>query len=306
MFRRPYRLIAALVLLAGVAVFSCTRQDGPGVQRRAVGGTQTGLPQRVLPASVAAAEWLLELVEPGRIVALPTQIDDFSIVDAGVAPWASIPRIPSFKSELVRSFDPDLVLVSPFTDPATVARVRRRGPVVLTMHEPSTWEELMRGGRELAKAVGAEARGAAFLDQLVARRKALATRGSARALRVLPYGRYTQVGSTYGKGTTVDLALSLAGYVNVAAEAGVVRFADLSNEDVMGLDFDAFLVGGDPSAGGAGLASLAADALRADPMLSGVPAIASDRILIVRSELLVAGSHLVLDASESIAREGDL
>ena len=56
-------------------------------------------PSRVLPANAAAVDFLLPLIEPERVVALPEAALDYSILTGTEHRWAELPRFERFVAE---------------------------------------------------------------------------------------------------------------------------------------------------------------------------------------------------------------
>ncbi len=312
------RTVAAFVLLGALAATIALKGDGDEVNpagnpagtpagtpaskdsRDALAAPE-GAPVRILPGSAAAVDWLAALgIAPGRVVALPVQADRWAITRLTPEVWVERPRYERLTSEVALGFQPDLVLVSPFSDASAVQRIRSGGAEVLNVLEPADWEGLLDSGRMVAAAVGAADSGAQLMESLEARKAALAAR-SARPLRVLPYGNFGGGGTTSGSGTTLDLALELAGFVNVAAASGLTGNDDLSYEQILSMKFDALLVLGEEDL----VTSTSADVLCGADAFAQVGAIRDRRFLVLSEALYAAGSLAILDAAEELARQGD-
>lgn len=292
--------LAALLVLAGLAAFSLTRRDGAAVTNARVSAAEADAPKRILPATVSSVEWLVELVPTSRVVALPEQLLKYSSVmesDAWTGEWDDVPRYARFTSEVALGFAPDLVLVSPFTDAAMVERVRETGAEVLVLSEPTTWDEMRSACTELGTRLDAEESAARLLESLERRREALQADRVTPPLRVLAYGNYGSGAVTNGGGMSLDLAMRLAGLVNVAAEAGMNGPADLPNEVTLSLDFDAVLFSGTPDD------SSSATAMRNDAALAEIEAVREERFLYLPVTLHVAGSQKIVTAAESLAEQ---
>lgn len=291
--------LAALALLVALGATIFLTGDGDAVDEPEPDGAASGYPQRILPGSAAAADWIGRLVDPDRVVALPVQVEKWSEIRLEPEPWTDTPRFPRFTGEAVLGHRPDLVLVSPFTDAAIVARVRGAGVEVLRVVEPPDWKELIENGRRIAEAVGEETTFELLAEGLEARRDALAARPHTSTLSVLPYGNYGAEGFTSGSDTTIDLAIRTAGFRNAAAEMGVEGSGRMTDEMILSTKFDAVLVGGDVTFSQSASALIGKDALR------DVPAIRDKRFIALNAALYASGSFTILDAAEEIARQGD-
>lgn len=313
------RTITGLSLIAALVTTMLLRGDGAGVQHSkgpdlegSVGQGATGgpeskdhpgerLPHRVLPGSVAAVDWLAALgIVPSRIVALPAQVERWSAIRKTPAPWATRPRYERLTSETALGFEPDLVLVSPYSDAAAVQRIQQGAGRVMTVTEPSDWVHLLASGEAIADAVGAGEAYTALAASLEGRKQALADRG-AKPLRVLPYANFGGGGTTAGTDTTLNLTLELAGFTNVAMEAGISGAGNMTYEQILALEFDAILVLGEEDR----KTSQSADVLVEATTLAGVVPIQSRRFIVLPEALYASGSLTILDSAEEVARQGD-
>ena len=99
-----------------------------------------------------------------------------------------------------------------------------------------------------------------------------------------------------GADSTVDLALELAGCVNVAAEGGVLGPAPFADEELLGTDFDWIVVGGEDGR------SPSAEILRGKRHLrENIDALREDRFVVLSEAQYSSGSFTILDAAEAIA-----
>lgn len=304
------KTIAASCLVGALAVAIALQGDGDNVRS---GGAPTpaaprdsarstdGVPVRILPGSAAAVDWLAALgIEPDRVVALPVQADRWALMRLTPEPWAERPRYERLTSEVALGFKPDLVLVSPFSNASAVERIRSGGVEVLSVLEPTDWDGLLASGSALAAAVGAEESGVQLIEALGSRKTALAARPHA-ALKVLPYGNFGGGGTTAGTGTTIDLALELAGFTNAAAASGISGNDDLTHEQILSIEFDAVLVLGEEDL----VTSTSAEILCGLDVLAEVGPIRERRFLVLSEALYAAASLAIVDAAEELARQGD-
>lgn len=301
-------LLLFSLALAALAVLSFRTDDGSATTHRTNAANAVNdpaaAPMRILPGSVAAADWMDALLDDeSRVVAIPEQVIEYSTMQRAEAVkegrWSEHPRFNAFTSENVAAHDPDLVLASPFTDPAMVARVTESGFHVLRVPEPVTWSEILETGRSIGAAVHRERATERFIEELESRRRTLAERTGAQGLRVLPHSNSMGDGGTSGSGTTLDLALELAGYVNVAAEIGIEGPGDISAEQIVSADIDALLVSSTDGV------SPSKEAMKSSPLLAKLPAVKGGRFIELETGLFTAGSFVILTAAEEIARQGD-
>ena len=172
----PMRIPLLILVLLNVAaaVLVLGGRDGPAIsESSAIASPSPAGPARIIPCSAAAADWVALLVPPGRVAALPEQVARYSIIGDSEA-WSDTPRFAAVETESLLARSPDLVLVSRFTAPATVQRIKEAGLEVVVVVEPGTWEGILEAGRLVAEATGTLEAWPGVAASLEARREALA------------------------------------------------------------------------------------------------------------------------------------
>lgn len=263
----------------------------------AVNPGRVARPLRVLPANSAATDLLLQLCPRDRIVGLPGPARYWSVVADDPEAWADKPIMERFTGEAALALAPDLVITSTWSDRAPIEVLRAAGVRVVELPDAESWASLLEAITLLGAELGEVERATDLAGDLEARRAALAD-PERPPLRVLPYANFGQGGSTSGTSTTLDLVIELAGLVNVAAEAGLVRHAQLSLEEVLTLEPDVFLT----ASGRDGVAA-GASYLRGEASLADLRAVREDRIVVLPAELFSTSSHRVLDAAEALVEQ---
>lgn len=282
---RRHVLLGSLLLLA--ACSDAAREPSPATSRSSV---------RILAANSSAFDVLADLLPRERLAAIPAPALEWSPLPGGREAWADFPVLERFEGERILALEPDLLVVSSWSDSAPIAIAREAGIAVLELPDASSWEELIETVRIVGTAVDAEARAAELVADLEARREALAA-AAGTPLRILPYANFGAGGTTSGANTTVDLMIRLAGHRNAAAEAGLERHPDLDLEQVLSIDPDVFL-----TASGRDGVQPGANFLRGETVIAGLRAIRDDAIVVLPAELYSTASHRVLDAAEELAR----
>jgi len=277
-------LTTLLVLLGG-----CTEPEPPPPSR--------GQALRVLPANSAATDLLIEICPRERIVAIPAPALHWSMISDDPGPWEDKPIMQRFTGEEALALDPDLVIASTWSDRAPIEVLRRAGVRVIELPDAESWTDLIEAIDLLGEELGEQAKAERFRASLEERRSALSN-PSRPSHRVLPYANFGQGGSTSGANTTLDLAIQLAGFENVAATAQLERHAAISLEEVLLLEPDLFLT----ASGRDGVAA-GASYLRGEASLQEMRALREDRIAVLPAELFSASSHRVLDAAEALVAE---
>lgn len=284
-------ILAALNVVAAYHVL--TAQDG-----EAAGGfapvEATDLPTRIVPCSASAADWLAALVEPDRIAALPEQVAKWS-THGRDEELADVPRFARVEAEALLGQRPDLVLVSPpITNAATIRRIQEAGVPVVDVLLPESWDDILASGRAVAEATGTLERWETLEAELEARREALARNAPANPPRILPFGNYGTENYTSGAGTTLDLALRLAGCTNHATTLGIEGPGSVSVEEILARPFDWFLVGGESPD------NPSTRALASNERLQTLPPVEDRRYVQLSSALYSSASFTILRAAETI------
>lgn len=259
-------------------------------------------PQRIVPGNAAAADVVLDLVEPARVAALPRVALTYSRAARDLEGFEGR-LFETFSAEALLGFAPDLVVVHPWQDVAVSRLLGEAGVPALTIPEVRSLDEVRRSIELVARALGAEEAGARLVGELDRRIAALAEREAARGARVLAYSNYGSAGTCAGAGTSYDLVIGLAGARNVAAEAGHRGFAELGHEELLTLDPDWIVVGArpdDPSR------SVTADHLRGDTVLRELRAVREERVVVVPADLFNTSSHYLVEAAEVLVDELEL
>jgi len=258
-------------------------------------------PMRILPANTGVFELVAELVEKERIAAVPEVVFTWSSLPGGREAWEGIPVMGRFTGEELLALDPDQVLVHHYQFQASgaLSQAREVRIPVVELPDPSSWEDLLAGVRQAGEALGERERAGELTRELEERRRALAATDR-RAISILPYANYGSGGWTAGPGTTVGLAIELAGLRNAAERDGLRGPAEISLEEVLAIAPDAFLC----SSGVAGV-SAGAEYLRNERILAELEAVREGRIVVLDAGLYSAASQRVLDAAEELARQID-
>jgi iron complex transport system substrate-binding protein len=236
-------------------------------------------PRRVASLNLAADEVLVEILPPERLVAVTSFADlpGTSNVVGRVPP--TVTRLPRADLERLVALQPDLVVVSEYTDADVLRLLEASG---LRWHRMQGLRSLA-GIRAAMLALGAAVGEPAAAQRLVARYDvvlaALAHRleGATRP-RVL----YWSDGATAGADTAIGALVECAGGLNLGRQLGLTGIAPIGAERAFAADPDVVLVG-------TGWRS--AESLREHPLLSRLRAVREGRILELPTELLVALSQ---------------
>jgi iron complex transport system substrate-binding protein len=242
-------------------------------------------PRRVASLNLTADELLVEMLPPERLVAVTRWADDPGMSNvAGRVPAASV-RLPRADLERLVALQPDLVVVSEYTDADFLHLLEKSGLRHHTIGGLETLGGIRAAILDLGRAVGTPeqaTRLAARFDAVLAelgRRVA-----GERHPRVLYWGNP----HTAGAGTAIGSLIEAAGATNIARELGLRGIVPLAGERAFAADPDVFLV-----SEGSG----AATALRGDPLLSRTRAVREGHVVEMPNRLLVALSDRAADAA---------
>jgi iron complex transport system substrate-binding protein len=252
-------------------------------------------PHRIVSLNQCADELILRLADRDAIASVTWLSQDPREANMAAAA-AGLPANDGL-AEQALAYKPDLVLVGAFTDPATVALLRRVGAPVVELDVPETLDGVRRQIRAVAAAVGEPARGEALvaeLDRRLAAVEALvdASRPPLRAIVLRPGG------FTVGPGSLIDEIMRRAGMINLAARLDVGAYPQLPLEKLVMLDADVAIVDDE---------GFAAPALAEQALAHPVLAALSRRITFapLPSRLWTCPGPALADAARVLAEAGE-
>ena len=250
--------------------------------------------QRIVAGSVLAAESLLEVMPPERLVGVHmfAADDRYSLVADQAA---SMPLLGASPEHLL-SVRPDLVLVDAFTRSETLALLTSAKVPVVRTTDPHSFEDIEANLRLLGRVTHLEAE----VEKIIANTKSKLDEMRVAAQDVDDWRLLSLDGAlhTYGKGSLFALMVDTAGARNVASEEGVGPFRKLDIEEVLAWSPDALVLSGMPPENGE-----LPEWVRQCPGLDLLPCIAKGRILYVPGRLLITTSHRLVDSVDHIQRE---
>lgn len=257
--------------------------------------TLDAAPQRIASVSLGADEILLPLVGPERLLGVSYMAANPAISNVADA-LDGVPRADlSGDPELLISLDADLVVLASYNNPAALDQLLDADVPVFALDDFNTLDDIRANIRLLGAATGTEIRADALIAQMDARldavRAAVAGQAPVRALY------YEPGGITYGPGSTVDQIITLAGGINVVAEADLGAYPLIDAEFVIAADPDVILLGGwfadaaDPRA-----------AFLANPAFADLRAVREGRVVPIRDAHLTNVSQHIAAGVEDVAR----
>ena len=246
-------------------------------------------PQRVVSLNLCADELALRLADPGVVKSVTWLSQDSR--SANMAAMAAALPANDGHAEEALAYDPDLVLVGPFADPASIALLKEVGAPVVEVGAPQTLDGVRRQIGDLAAALGEPQRGEALIADIDARLARVAldpSRPRLKAVVLRPNG------FTVGPGSLVDEILTRAGLDNLAARLDIAADEQVPLEVVALLGADLLILDRDES----GAPSLA-DAALDHPAIAAL----ARRMTIVSlpSRLWTCGGPEIVEAVERLA-----
>lgn len=268
--RRPARVALLALLLAAIVAVPARAVDAP---------------RRIVSANLCADRLVLALAPRAHVASASA----FAFDPALSTVWREAEGLRPNRgdAEEILALAPDLVVLGAHAPRASAEALRRLG---LRVHVVGAAEDLAAARGEilsLARALGAEARGAEMAAVLDARIAALAVATKPRRAAVLLAG-----GWTAGRGTMPDSLLGALALENMAATSGLRGHGALRLEELVAADPDLLVV---EDAGDAG-ASVSAELLRHPALLRG-----RARVLRMPARLWACPDLALADAAALVA-----
>lgn len=258
--------------------------------------TTSGL--RLVPSTTAAAELLKLLVGPEDVLALPTQVDRYSVDDFQTGPWQAKPRFPSYDAEVLLAMRPSRVISHRWQSMDTTRVLQQAGVPVLSLESGTSYASVRTAIETLGRELGREALAQAALADLDRRVAALRTRAPAAQWRALVYAHDGTSGWVAAVHTTSDTMLQLVGLRNAAVEFGWEGHAACSMEQLLALDPDLLIVS-TATRGESGTPTR--QIVETTAALSSLRARTQGRIVELPGTLLSSDSHHIVAAAEALA-----
>jgi iron complex transport system substrate-binding protein len=246
-------------------------------------------PQRVVSLNLCADELALRLADPGVVKSVTWLSQDSR--SANMAAMAAALPANDGHAEEALAYHPDLVLVGPFADPASIALLKEVGAPVVEVGAPQTLDGVRRQIRDLAATLGEPRRGEALIADMEARLASVAVDPSQPRLKAVVL---RPNGFTVGPGSLVDEILTRAGLDNLAARLDIAADQQVPLEVVALLGADVLILDRDEQS-----APSLADAALDHPAIAAL----ARRMTIVSlpSRLWTCGGPEIVEAVERLA-----
>ena len=248
-------------------------------------------------ASLGHAEIAFGLIDQSRVAAIYSFFADPE--GSNIADQVDDLRVIGLEPEEVVALEPDVVVVSKFTNPDLVAVFKEAEiPVVRTALEGSNGD--IPNILLMAYILGAEDRGLELAEEVrsrlefVRQRVADANVPESERTSVLSISSYGDIWAA-GAGSNVDSIIKDAGGVNAAAE--IDNFQQISIESIAAMNPDLIIVT-QPMESGLAFA----ETLKTSPVLQDVAAIQNDQIHVVKTRHFTTLSHWNVRGVETLAK----
>jgi iron complex transport system substrate-binding protein len=244
---------------------------------------------RVASINLSADEVLVAILPLERLVSV-TQWADVPGTSNVVGRFpAGVYRFVKADMEQLVALRPDLVVVSEYTDADFLKQLERSGLRVHRMLGLSSLAGVRGAILDLGRAVGEDEAARRLVAEFDWKLAELGRRlAGAKKPRVL----YWSDNMTAGADTAIGALVEAAGARNVGRELGIVGIAPPGAERAFVANPDAVLVGTWPGS---------KDALASHPLFSQWAAVRESRIVVLRTERLVALSQFTADAAWELA-----
>lgn len=235
-------LCALCVLLTACGAPNVAQEQPVAYTVTDIEGTKVDFPappKRIVTLSMSTDETMLGLVEPERMAAVNTLLDD--PVSSNITELAkAIPqRIGDPTVEEIMALQPDLVVVPDWGDLTMVPSLREAGLRVVVCKGARNLTEIRETVTLLAAAAGEPERGQKLLSMMDAKlaeiQEKVAKIPQTERKRVV---LISLMGGYGGLGSSFDEACRYAGVINGRAELGIRDFQVMTKEQLVQIDPD--------------------------------------------------------------------
>jgi iron complex transport system substrate-binding protein len=190
----------------------------------------TAAPRRIVSLNLCTDQLVVQLADRSRIAGVTwLALDRTGSVVADQA--IGLPITYGSAEEITR-LRPDLVIAGRHTTRTAIALIKRFGYRVVEVDAPVSFDQIESQIQQIADLVGAPERGARMIEDMrtrLARAKAAAPAAATSPVAAV----FNTNGGTQGTGTLTDAVIRASGLRNMAAEAGVRGYGQLSLEQLL-------------------------------------------------------------------------
>lgn len=202
-------------------------------------------PQRIISMSISTDEILIDLVDIKRIAAFSRLVDDPGISNIVERAQAVSNRVNGQSSEAIMALQPDLILVPDFAKPEVIQSLRDMDLRVYVYKTPKSMDEVKQCIRLLAEAVDEKEHGAEIIAKMEQELQQIQNRiGEVPAEKQRRIVFLRTNGAYYSPEASFNDVCRLARVRNALAEAGYDKPVYVSQEEVVRLNPDCFILSG--------------------------------------------------------------
>ena len=255
-------------------------------------------PERILTVSLGHDEVTYAVVPSGRVVATSS----YAKLEAhsNVAHLAGGVGVITLDAEQVVSYDPDIVVASPFTKADFIDALENVGITVVQTKLHNDPDGRVQDILLMGYVYGEVDRALALADEVQFRyeqlKEATSSKPAGDRQRVLSLTSYSDKIYTAGAGSTEGGIIEAADGVNVAAEAGLEGNPTTSLEGVIAMSPEVIFIPQPPDSG-----EPFREQLLANPALADVAAIKNARVYVVPNRFYTTLSFWNLRGAEDLA-----
>jgi len=257
-------------------------------------------PNKIVSLTLTTDEILLSLIDKSRIAALSHLSEDPGLSNV-TEEAKEIPVKAKLEIETLVAMQPDLIIVSDWTDEKAVQQLRDANIAVYALATSDTIDEVKESIVTIARIVDEEEKGQELISWMDEKLKnveeKIKTLKDEEKVRVLSCDSFFY---TYGKGTTFDDIAKHAGVINIASEQGLEMWQEISKEKIIEWNPDVIFL---PSWSYEGFdAEKFTEEFKNDKSLAVVNAIKNNRVYNIPDAHMMTTSQYIVLAVEDVAK----
>ena len=284
-------LLLLLTLLGSGCNPAENQSIAPAATQPATYPASTSPPTRIVSVTVGTDELLLDLVDPSRIAALSTFVDDpyySNVIEKANA----VEQRVTTNAEQVLSLNPDLLLYASYNRPEFIKLIEAAGIRGEKIQGFDTIDQILTNISTVGRAVHEESRANDLIAQARRRIKEVKTKASASSH---PSVLYYDHGWVSGSNTLADEIIRTAGGRNYAAEQKIEGTREIAREVLLNWTPDVVLIAGKDKA------QLSADAVQENHReIAGMRTVKSGKVYEVPARAMTSVSHYIAEAPEIV------
>ena len=253
----------------------------------------------IVSLTLSSDEMMLALISEDRIAGLSGKINEDSEISNVVDKAKKFPKVES-NEEILISLEPDLIIMADWLNSGITDIGKTIGTKVYVYKTPNSYEEQKKLIKDLGNLFEEEENAEKIIKDMDRRLKILQEKitkaHSGKKPKIL---MYTSFGTTSGKNTTFDDMIRLINGINVAKEAGIEKFKDISKEKIIELNPDIIIV---PTAKKFDDMDKFLKVFLKDSSLKNVEAVKNKKIFFVQYRYIAPTSQYMINGIEELGK----